>query len=245
MSASQNVKNKAVALVATSPEKEKEEKEAAALARFTKLLVSLRYWCLGRAHEGPESFYKTLEALNFALEYHTGKRKDGFTPEFVHQLEIAHYLRTLEGSIKNLSDVLICALLHDVVEDYFVSIEVIESRFGKKNAQSIKALSKKYKESGSEVVTSVAEEVYFDVISKDEQASIVKAADRINNMGSMLGVFSVAKQKAYVRECKQYFLPLIKKAKRNFPWQEAAYENAKLVIEGQIKLFDALHQENK
>lgn len=217
------------------------EKSAKALMRYTKLLVSFRYWCLGRAHEGQTDFYKTLDALNFALEYHSGKRKDGFTPEFVHQLEIAHYLRTLEGSISNLPEVLICALLHDVVEDYFVSIEEIQNMFGLKVANSVKTISKKYRESGSSIIITVPEAVYFEAIANDEYASIVKPADRINNMGSMLGVFSLEKQKQYVAECKEYFLTTLKKAKRKFPHQEAAYENAKLVIEGQIKLFDALH----
>ena len=49
---------------------------------YDKLLVSLRYWLLGR------EFYTALKAPRYAADYHTGLRKDGVTPEFEHQLRI-------------------------------------------------------------------------------------------------------------------------------------------------------------
>src|SRR4051812_21004615 len=91
---------------------------------YNKLYISLRYFLLGR------EFYMAADALQFASQYHIGTRKDGITPEFQHQIEITHYLRTLLPSMMFPEETLAAALLHDVPEDYGVPHAVITNRFG-------------------------------------------------------------------------------------------------------------------
>ena len=67
----------------------------------------------------------------------------------------------------------------------------------------------------------------------------MKAADRINNQQSMPGVFGEAKILAYVHETRTSILPMIKAARRHFPEQELAYENAKTVLFAQVELVEA------
>jgi hypothetical protein len=67
---------------------------------------------------------------------------------------------------------------------------------------------------------------------------VVKLADRVNNVGSMVGVFTTEKMQKYVDEVNTFFRPLIRAARRNFPEQEAVYENMKLTLLGQINLIE-------
>jgi hypothetical protein len=74
----------------------------------------------------------------------------------------------------------------------------------------------------------------FALMATHPCASIAKPADRINNQGSMVGVFPAQKMRSYTEETVRLFLPMLKRAKRRFPDQEPAYENAKLVLRSQL-----------
>lgn len=201
---------------------------------FEKLKISLRYWLIGSAAAEP-AYWVALSAMEYAESFHSGTRKDGKTPEFQHQLEIAQYLRTLHKSLKFPAQTLAVAFLHDVAEDFDISFEEIEKRFGTQIANSVWLLTKKHR--GHRI----PEELYFKQIAKDPIASAVKGADRVNNLQSMLGVFTLAKQQSYCREAEENFLPMLKKARRLFPEQELVYENIKLVMRSQLTLLAAVH----
>lgn len=205
------------------------------LTKFEKLKLSLRYWLLGKAETDPE-YYKVLDALEFAHSFHQGTRKDGSTPEFQHQLEIAHYLRTLSASLTKPAVVLAAALLHDVAEDYDIAFEELEARFGAEITRVVRLLTKKHR---GQVIPP---EEYFARIATDECASVIKGADRIHNLQSMLGVFSLEKQAKYCEEVEKYFLPMLKAARRAFSRQEAVYENIKLVLNSQLQLLAAIRE---
>lgn len=196
--------------------------------QFEKLEISLRYFLLGR------EYYDAARALEFAKQYHTGVRKDGVTPEIQHQIEIVHFLRTLLPSFIHPQEVLIAGFLHDTCEDYpEVTSDIIEKNFGRRVAHSVGLLDKNGKEPS----------YYFEQIGNDEIASIVKGADRIHNLQSMIGVFTSEKQIRYVLEVNQHFLPMLKRARRKFPQQEAAYENIKHLLNSQLELISALHSQ--
>ena len=55
----------------------------------------------------------------------------------------------------------------------------------------------------------------------------------------MIGVFSQPRQDKYIKEVEDYFLPMLKTARRNFVRQESAYENIKHVLNSQIELLKA------
>lgn len=203
--------------------------------KFSKLNISMRYWLLGMAQHD-ESFLKAIAAFDYAAGFHTGKRKDGVTPEFYHQLCIGHYLRTLHHGLDRPAETLTAAALHDVREDYFVPHEEIEALFGANVAKAVEALTKINPDN-----TKKDTQAYFDAIAACPIASVVKGADRIHNLQSMLGVFSAKKQAEYLEESQTYFLPMVKKARRQFYSQEPVYENIKLMLDSQIQLFKAIH----
>lgn len=80
-------------------------------------------------------------------------------------------------------------------------------------------------------------------IEQDPIASVVKGVDRCNNQGSMLGVFSLPKQKEYIDETQNYILPILKTARRRFPSQAPIYEKIKHLLNREIILFEAMHAE--
>jgi (p)ppGpp synthase/HD superfamily hydrolase len=190
---------------------------------FDKYRISMRYWLLGK------NYHRAVLAMEFASKYHTGLRKDGVTPEFHHQISIAHYLRTLPD-LRNQEDVLAAAFLHDTVEDYEVSLTDIESRFGEDVRRAVKKLSKVikgYKKS--------PEDYYQDMVDCPI-ASIVKGGDRVHNHQTMTDVFSKEKIVSYIKETEELILPMLKMARRKYPDQELAYENIKHALKGQIDL---------
>lgn len=205
-----------------------------------KSLISLRYWLLGAGYTNAS------RALHFASTYHSGVRKDGFTPEFAHQVAVTQYLRTLHGGLLYPEDTYATALLHDVGEDYDVSYEEITNKFGKRVADACERLNKvKWRtvETGGKkpyVFTKTKEE-YFPPISECPIASVVKAADRIHNFGSMVGVFSLPKQKQYLAEGEELILPVVKDARNKFPEQEPVYMNLMFMLRSQISLIRAIH----
>ena len=195
--------------------------------QYEKLQISLRYYLLGKG------YYDTARALEFAAKYHTEFRKDGVTPELQHQIEIVHFLRTLLPSYIYPQDVLTAGVLHDTDEDYPESRSEIEKNFTPRVAHSVALLNKHGKD----------EAYYFDSIANDEIASIVKGADRIHNIQSMIGVFNLQKQLNYIHEVQLHFLPMLKTARRKFPQQETAYENIKHMLISQIELISELHKQ--
>ena len=192
--------------------------------RYTKLEIALRYYMLGA------KYHTALKAMDFAKQYHRGLRKDGVTPELQHQVEMALFVMGLKDLMDEERTITV-ALLHDVMEDYKqVSVATVNNMFGAAVADSCARLDKTGKESL----------LYFNEIATDPVASIVKGADRVHNVNSMVGVFSKEKQKKYVEEVKNYFLPMLKFARNRYPQQMQAYFSIMHMLRSQINLLQEL-----
>lgn len=199
------------------------------MEKFNKSFVAIRYWLLGR------KYHMALKALEYGYKFHLGKRKDGTTPEYFHQLSIAHFMRTFDSQLMYPEETLATIFLHDVCEDADVGFEEINAIFGQRVTTSVRYLTKKHRG------TKIALNVYYDGIAEDAIASVGKGGDRIDNQGSMVGVFDFPKQKQYIEETETLILPMLKKARRRFTEQETVYENLKSFLNGQINLIRAIH----
>ena len=195
-----------------------------ATTSYEKLRQSVRYWLLGR------EYHTALRAMNFAEEYHIGFRKDG-APEFSHQVWQVAFARTLAPSLIYPEATLATIFLHDTVEDYPVTIEMIENLCGPMIAHSVDLMSK--------VIGGVKKppEQYFLEMSKDPIASIAKGVDRAHNHKTMKGAFTAPKQRDQIAETEDSILPMFKAARRLFPQQELAYENIKHMLVSQVDLY--------
>lgn len=202
------------------------------LSRYQKLSITLTSYLKGRG------FNRALEAFQYAKEIHVGYRKDGVTPNFQHQIEICLFLMNLKEIRKDIEEeVFVGAFLHDIREDYGISYQTIEAKFGKTAAEVNEKLTKEFKGAKK------SPEVYFNDITNCPICSLIKGGDRIHNFSSMVGVFTIPKQEHYVFEVKEYFLPMLKKAAQLFPDQSASYhlmrtflKNMSIAIEQALKV---------
>lgn len=194
--------------------------------KFQKLDIALKHYLVGAG------FHRALKAYAFAKAYHVGVRKDGITPEFQHQIEIALFLSTLKGLIDE-EGCIIVALLHDVMEDYGVAKEEIIGLVGEECWLSAWRMTKVYRGERKDDV------LLFEEMASDARASICKGVDRINNYSTMVGVFGAGKQVEYLDEGERLFMPMLKRATFNFPEQFMAYMNVRTVLKIQIAMVRA------
>lgn len=193
-----------------------------------KRRIALRYWLLGRG------WHLAAEAMEYAEQHHPGVRKDRVTPAFAHQIGIASYCRTLAPHLRYPEETVAVAFLHDTPEDSGVSDSEIRGMFGNLVADAVAPLTKEFRGVRRE------DREVFREIGLNPIASVVKPADRINNQDSMVGVFTPAKIAEYLAETTEFVLPMVKKARKRFPDQEPAYENAKLVLTTQVRIVSGL-----
>jgi hypothetical protein len=207
---------------------------------YHKLFRSLELFLVEAAGKDP-SYNLTLLALYYADKLSregvkrdgkktTGLRKDGRTPEFQHQLEIALLLTTLPN-LRYPAETLTVALLHDVLEDYVGQEEYILKTFGESVYRRAQILNK-YHPDGTEKDKAL----YFDECANDPVTSIVKGGDNSHNQSTMHGVFPLAKVFHHIKRCADYILPMLKTGRRAFPDQNEAYENLKFILRNQCLL---------
>ena len=198
------------------------------MTKFEKRKLVLRQQLIGAG------YFDALTAMEFANKFHTGTRKDGATPEFDHQICIALYALTLPD-VRYREETIATIMCHDVREDYAVTHgEIIElfpmdTDKAERIAQAVDRMTKEYRGQRRD------EQQLFDLMADDPIASLAKGCDRIHNLQSMIGVFTPEKQRKYIEEVKVLFLPMLKKARRNFPYQVMAYENIKFVLNSQME----------
>ena len=184
-------------------------------------------------------YFRALRAMEFAIQYHNGTRKDG-NAEFSHQVSQVALALTLLPHFLHPEDLLCTIFLHDVCEDYDVPFDTIKELFGDRVRKSVFLMSKEYKENG--VLVKVDNSKYYESLATDEIASLSKGFDRIHNLMTMLGGFKEEKQKEYIQETLEKTVPMLKIARRRFPEQNNAYENIKFIMTNQVQLYNALHK---
>ena len=201
--------------------------------QHAKKILVLRQLLIGRR------FNAALHAMEFAAKHHTGFRKDGRTPEFDHQTSIALFALTLPEVLFP-EELITTILLHDVPEDYNVSQGEIGTLFAPGEFRTritpcVDNMTKVFRGVKRD------EQALFAAMAADPIASIAKGCDRIHNFQSMVGVFTIDKQVTYLAEGEDLIMPMLKKARRNFPEQVTAYENIKGMLSNQIALIRAMH----
>jgi GTP diphosphokinase / guanosine-3',5'-bis(diphosphate) 3'-diphosphatase len=126
------------------------------------------------------------EAFDLAMESHKDMRRKSGEPYIIHPLEVAR-VASEEMGLDVTS--IICALLHDVVEDTDVTLEEIERHFNKEVAKIVDGLTKI---SGvfdfNSANTSIQAENFRKLlltINDDIRVILVKLADRLHNMRTL------------------------------------------------------------
>ncbi|MEZ5083592.1 MAG: RelA/SpoT family protein [Bacteroidales bacterium] len=176
-----------------------EQEKRAIINRYRGLL---RVW----RPTNPEYKKEIRKAFNFAAEAHKDMRRRTGEPYIYHPLEVA---RIVAGEIGLSKTSIICALLHDVVEDTDYTLKDIENMFGSKVAKIIDGLTK-IKDILDKSTTSIQAENFKKMLltlSDDVRVILIKLADRLHNMRT-LDAMPPHKQLKIASETTYLYAPL-------------------------------------
>lgn len=154
---------------------EAEKKEI--LKRYRALLRA----CKSTMQKGDKRMIRI--AFDMALESHQNMRRKSGEPYIYHPIAVAQ-IAAEEIGLGTTS--IVCALLHDVVEDTDITLEDVEREFGKKVAKIIDGLTKI---SGVFDYNSSLQAENFRkmllTLADDVRVILIKLADRLHNMRTM------------------------------------------------------------
>jgi GTP pyrophosphokinase len=159
-----------------TPDPEKEKKEI--LNQYRALL---RVWS---KKEKPVNKKLVRKAFNLAADAHKDMRRKSGEPYIYHPLEVA---RIAAGEIGLGTTSIICALLHDVVEDTDYTLADIKLRFGETVTRIIDGLTK-IEEIFEHPSSSQQAENFRKMLmtlSIDVRVILIKLADRLHNMRTL------------------------------------------------------------
>lgn len=176
--------------------------EKAELERQYQML--LRCW---KTRKNEQDIDKVTEAYLLAANAHKDARRRSGEPYMYHPLAVA---TIIAGEIGMGRTSIICALLHDVVEDTEYGLDYIRERFGDKVAQIVDGVTKLTDDEVDSNAKSLQAETFRKVImsmSDEIRVILVKLADRLHNMRT-LGSMPHHKQLKIASETTQIYAPI-------------------------------------
>jgi (p)ppGpp synthase/HD superfamily hydrolase len=120
-----------------------------------------------------------IKALQFAAERHQGQiRKVSGLPYVTHPIIVSELLRKYKTS-KVLSQLIVAALLHDVLEDTDTTLTEISNKFGSMVAGLVLELT-----SDKEEIQKIGKNKYLKkkMLSMTSYALVIKLVDRLSNI---------------------------------------------------------------
>jgi MFS family permease len=169
------------------------------------------------------------KAIIFAKKWHDGQFRKTGEPYYSHPLAVAGMVMGYKFS----TNIIVAAILHDVVEDSACTVELIGEEFNPRIAEIVERLTRiKHDENHNETKLSI-EEIMSDLIKADDtEAMLVKAIDRLHNLKTVHGM-QVNKQRKTVIETLKSII------------QHIAYTVDNLNIGNKLKLEEEMYQHCK
>jgi guanosine-3',5'-bis(diphosphate) 3'-pyrophosphohydrolase len=176
-----------------------EEEKKEILNRYKSLLRA----CTDKTKKSDKKNIR--KAFNIAVEAHKEMRRKSGEPYIYHPIAVAH-IAAKEIGLGTTS--IICALLHDVVEDTDYTLKDIEKAFGEKAAQIIDGLTK-IQDVFDKNVSMQAENFrkMLLTLSDDVRVILIKLADRLHNMRTLDNMIK-SKQLKIASETLYLYAPL-------------------------------------
>ncbi|HRO08931.1 MAG TPA: RelA/SpoT family protein [Saprospiraceae bacterium] len=170
--------------------------------KFDELLILMEH------STNPEDVMMLEKAYEMAVDAHKYQRRKSGEPYILHPIEVA---RICFEEIGLGPTAVICALLHDVVEDTPITLDEIKDQFGEKIALIVDGLTKldgSYNNMGE--VESPQAENFKKVLSTlvvDVRVVLIKMADRLHNLRT-IGAQARHKQLKIAAETEFIYAPL-------------------------------------
>jgi guanosine-3',5'-bis(diphosphate) 3'-pyrophosphohydrolase len=154
-------------------------------------------------------------AVRFATAYHGDQRRKTGVPYLEHLLEALQIL--VEGAGVSDPDVLVAAVLHDVVEDTPGTLADVRAAFGPRVADLVGWVTKPAPGPGEDPAV-VTERYLRRLRDAPPDAVLVKLADRASNVQTLRNL-APDRQRAYYAQTVAYIVPLATPE----PWFAAWY----------------------
>ena len=156
-------------------------------------------------HYYPNDATIIMQAFKLAQDAHEGQYRASGRPYITHPCVVCDILIDLGLDVATLC----AALLHDTVEDTYVTDEQLRNEFGDEIANLVQGVTKLDKLQFASKEEEQAENIrkMFFAMAKDIRVIIIKLADRLHNMRS-LQYLSPARQQAMAKETIDIFAPL-------------------------------------
>ena len=122
------------------------------------------------------------KAFYFACEAHKDQRRRSGEPYIYHPIAVAH-IAAQDIGLGRTS--IICALLHDVVEDTKYTLNDITEMFGDKVSRVVDGLTKFDKMDGAESMQAENFKKIISSLSYDVRVVLIKLSDRLHNMRTL------------------------------------------------------------
>ena len=146
------------------------------------------------------------KAYVFSMKAHGSQKRESGDPYFSHPVEVAGILADLRFDFKTI----ITALLHDVVEDTYCSIEDIKKNFNEEIALLVDGVTKLSKLEGRSDKFNQAENFRKLLLatSQDIRVLLVKLADRLHNMRTIQFIKDEDKKFRISKETLEIYAPI-------------------------------------
>ncbi len=178
------------------------ESEVAEIERRREILMNA--W---QTRKEPQDIADVNKAFDFAVEAHAGQKRKSGEPYIFHPIEVA---TIAAGDIGLGRTSIICALLHDVVEDTPHTLQEIEEMFDPNVARIIDGLTKISKTNENDTKESIQAQSFkkiIDSLNYDTRVILVKLSDRLHNMRT-LDSMPAHKQMKIAAETNYLYAPL-------------------------------------
>ena len=155
----------------------------------------------------PEADREILnKAYIFGTKMHGRQLRASGDPYFSHPIEVAGILSDLKLDTTSV----VCALLHDTIEDTSATIQDIEENFGKEVAKLVDGVTKLTLLEGKPDSTKQAENFRKLLLASasDIRILLIKLADRLHNMRTLHFIKDQKKRKRISRETLEIYAPL-------------------------------------
>jgi len=138
------------------------------------------------------------KAIYWARKYHGDQKRKSGEPYYSHPLEVAYMI----SEYKLKTDIIAVSILHDIVEDTEVTVEMIEGSFGQRIAEMVDRLTRDRPNGTKLSVEEILNNAYH---LKDKEVLLIKLFDRLHNIQTIKSQ-SPEKQEKICKETIKHML---------------------------------------
>jgi len=139
------------------------------------------------------------KAIYWARKYHGEQKRKSGEAYYTHPLEVAYMI----SEYKLKTDVIVVSILHDIVEDTEVTIEMIQGTFGARIAEMVDRLTRDRPNGTKLSVEQVLNNAYQ---LKDKEVLIIKLFDRLHNIQTIKSQSPEKQEKICIETIKHMLL---------------------------------------